>query len=374
MSNADDLHSQPPLSDDYYRLVCQRAGVALVSVDQDLNIQAWNNAAGRVFGASQAQMVGTSLLSVFPARDRPIAKELLVKAIGEHEVSQFEFSQRDETGRLRYFAVAVSPIVDDEGRTLGAATWVRDITRRTELLEELGQKNKMGALGEMSGAMAHHFNNILGGLVTGVDFALACGEPEVEHRMLEQTARSLTRATRLVENLLVFAEGDHARPDYGDLTEVFLQAIGIVEPELADAKVNLELDVRTVPVMAVPRQPVLTLVFNLVHNAVEAMPGGGTMRAELQPAGNGCVIRITDNGRGMTDEQASRAFEPFYTTKKITTEPGGRAMGFGLPVVHRIVEEFRGKITVGSEPGKGTTVEVWLPTVQPDPEAENTGL
>jgi len=365
MPEAETGHSAELPGDEFHRLVYEHAGVALIATDRDLRIRAWNSAAGRVFGAAGTQMLGTPILSILPAADRDKARHLFGESLARQAVGQLEFRQRDREGGGRHFAVAVAPIVDSRGLTLGVSASVRDITRRAELLEEVIQGRKMRALGEMAGALAHHFNNILGGLVTSVDFALAQDSPDIEHRVLEQTARQLGRATRLVENLLVFAEGHRRRDDLGDLTEVLLQAIGIVEPELARAQVELELDLRTVPVTAVPRQPMLTLLFNLVHNAVDAMPDGGTLKIELQPFDSGTVIRLHDTGCGIPEEQLDRIFEPFFTTKNPSEVPSDRAAGFGLAVAHRIIEELSGRISVSSDLGKGTTFEIWLPFMDP---------
>jgi signal transduction histidine kinase len=135
-----------------------------------------------------------------------------------------------------------------------------------------------------------------------------------------------------------------------------------VEPELAEAKVHLELDLRAIPVTAVPRGPMITVVFNLVHNAVEAMPQGGTLRIEMLESGGGCLLRFTDTGCGMTEECLDRVFEPFYSTKPAPAGQEELAPGFGLAVVHAIVQEVGGKISVASEVGKGTTFEVWIPS------------
>ncbi|HUU82680.1 MAG TPA: ATP-binding protein [Phycisphaerae bacterium] len=350
------------LPDEYYRLVCQHAGAALIATDTDLKIRFWNSSAHRVFGASAAQMLGTSVLSIMPGDHRRAAEALLQRAVRHREASQFEFSLRDSAGEPRDLAVVMSPIIDDHGVTLGASTWVRDITRRVELARQVGLERKMAALGEMAGALAHHFNNILGGVVTSVDFALAANDPAVEHRVMSQTARSLARASRLVDNLLAFAEGAHRESDLGDLTEVVLQAIDVVEPELAQANVSLQLDLRAVPVTAVPRGPMITVVFNLVHNAVEAMRGGGELRIEMFELEGGSLLRFIDTGCGMNEDVLDRAFEPFYSTKPAPQGQEERAPGFGLAVVHAIVQEVGGRVSVASQPGKGTTFEIWIPS------------
>ena len=240
------------------------------------------------------------------------------------------------------------------------------MTRLTERLHEAEQGRKMTALGEMAGALAHHFNNILGGLVTGVDFALGVGDPDITQRTLEQTARSLAKASRLMEHLLAFAEGDHRQDDLSDLTEVILQGVDLVEPELSRAKIKLELNINVLPVTAIPRQQLLTVIFNLTHNAVDAMPDGGTLRIDVEHVADQCVLRFTDVGCGVEEEELDRIFEPFYSTKTVPPGAEERAAGFGLAVVHGILQEVGGKISVTSAVGRGTTVEVSIPCRGPD--------
>ncbi|MHC4091107.1 MAG: two-component system sensor histidine kinase NtrB [Planctomycetota bacterium] len=353
-------HSDSAL-DDHYRLVCEQASVALISTDTDLRIRLWNSAAGQIFGASAAEMVGTSILPLIPAEKREAIERVLQRVIQQREVKRFQFTQRDREGSRRHLAACVTPIVRTDGATQGLTTCITDITSFAELLQEAVQGRKMTALGELAGAVAHHFNNILGGLVTSVDFALAANDPTIEHRVLEQTARSLARASRLMDYLSAFAEGDHRPGDLGDLTEVILQAMDLVEPELAGAKIKLELNEQALPVTAVPRQQLLTVILNLIHNAVDAMPDGGVLRIDIEHVGDCCLLRFTDNGCGMDEERLDRIFEPFYSTKSVASDSVVQATGFGLAVVHGVLQEIGGKISVASQPGKGTTVEVRVP-------------
>ena len=362
MSDARD-HQPPtaPLGEDVYRLICEHAGIALVVTDTEGKIRVWNSRAARVFGAAASQMIGVPILSVLPAQERAEAERLLRGAITDREVNEFEFSQRDHAGRRRYFAASLAPVVDQSNATLGASIWVRDVTRRTELFREVAQGRKMVALGEMAGAVAHYFNNILGGMVTGVDFALAADDPEIEHRVLVQTSQSLARATQLIENLLAFAEGDRRSPDLADLTEVVMGALDTVESELARSGIKLELNLQPVPVREVPTRQMTTAILNLVRNAVEAMPNGGKLRVGLEACTGGCLLSLKDTGCGVAEENLDRVFEPFYSTKAALTASEDRAAGLGLAVAHGIIHEIGGRISVSSVVGEGTLFEIWIP-------------
>ncbi len=348
-------------SGDLFRLLCEHAGVALIATDKDLKIQFWNAGAGRIFGAAASPMVGTPMLSILPAQNRAAAEKILRASITHHEISEFEFDQRDQKGELGHFSASISPLVNDEDHTLGTAIWVRDITRRTRLHKEVAHGRKMSALGEMAGAISHYFNNILGGLVTSIDFAITTGIPQIEHKTLVQAARSLGRAARLVQNLLAFAEGDHRSEDQADLTEVLLFAIDAVEPDLGAAGVELKLDISPVPVTAVPRKQFMTAILNIMHNAKDAMPSGGRLSVALETRDQECVARIEDTGVGMAENELERIFEPFYSTKTLPDNPEDRAPGLGLAVAHGIIQECGGHILVKSIVGEGSVFEISIP-------------
>jgi len=351
----------PDGGDRYHRLVCAHAGVALIATDVDLNVQLWNSAASRIFGTSGGQMIGKSILTLLPKQRRDEIEPVLRGVIAEGETREFQFPQRDAAGAPKHLAATITPLTAGDGQTCGLAVGITDVTRFTERLQKAGQGRKMAALGDMAGAISHHFNNILGGLVTSVDFALAADDPELERRALEQTARSLARATRLLEHLLAFAEGHHRQDDLGDLTEVVYQAMELAEPEAAEANVQLTLNMDTLPVTPVPRQKLLTIIFNVTHNAIDAMADGGSLRIDVEHTGDGCFLRFTDTGCGMDQDKLERIFEPFYSTKHVAAKAQEHAPGFGLAIVHGILHEIGGRIVVESRVGQGTTVEVRLP-------------
>ena len=347
--------------EDYYRLLFEHAGMAMVATDAQFDIQSWNRATSRMFGAPAGRMVGTSLLTVIPKEGRDDAERALRDALERGVTSQFEFMHRDEKERPRQLAVTVSPIPDREGTRVGALACFRDITTRMRLAEELADHRKMASLGEMAGAMAHHFNNILGGIVTSVDYALATSDSDIRYRVLQKTAQALSRATRLVDSLLAFAEGDRRHADTGDLTETVISLADQIEPEMAERGVDLELEIDPIPPMPVYRKQVDTILLNLVENAVQAMADGGTLMIRLGPADNQVRLEVADSGCGMTEEEAARVFEPFYSGSR--SGPGARRHreGLGLAVVHGIVQEMGGSITVTTAPGRGTTLRILFP-------------
>ncbi len=364
--------NHPEHNDDLHRLLFNQAGMAMVAVNHDGFITAWNRAAQRIFGASAAEMIGSDWESLIPLDERDHAMELMDDCLDNGAVAEFEFAMRDELGNRRRLAAIITPVAKSDGQPLGGLACVRDITNRLVLQEQLAYRTKMAALGEMAGAMSHHFNNMLGGIVTSVDFALESRNPDVLAKVLSSTAETLNRSTELVSNLLAFAEGDFRDATFCELGEVVIDIVKETESRVRGKGITLESRIDLIPVLAVPRSALMTTLRNLVDNAIEAMPNGGELSITLSDAANtakenGAQVVVTDTGTGLTDEEISRIFEPFYTTKRTDSDPAF-SRGLGLAVAHGILKVLKGAFEVKSKPGDGATFIVSLPY------AEEAGL
>ncbi len=348
-------------TDDYFRQLCQHLGTALIATDADLNIVTWNLAAARTFGAAADQMMGTPISRVIPRDRRRMGDRLFRQAIRTGETIQFEFQHRDETGLQRELAGTIAPVVGEKGDRIGASICIRDITRRIGLQDEIHESRKMVALGEMAGAISHHFNNILGGMITSIDFARSCDDPALHRRILDPVASGLQRATALVTGLLAFAEGDRRSEDLSDLTELVNELADELEPVLVDAHIELTLSMAKLPVIPVQRFAVLTVMRNIAQNAVEAMTDGGSLHLDVSVDTGSIVILIEDTGCGLDESTKSRIFEPFWGTKGTLSSDSGKGIGLGLAIAHGLVHMIGGTISVTSQPGEGTSFRVTIP-------------
>lgn len=360
----NDLANPIP-DEDLHRLLFNQAGMAMVAVDHDRNITAWNRAAQRIFGAPATEMLGSDWDSLIPLEERENASRLMTKCLNEGLVAEFEFAMRDERGERRRLAAVVTPIAKSDGEPLGGLACVRDITNRMVLQEQLAYQSKMAALGEMAGAMSHHFNNMLGSVVTSVDFALQSRDPEVLSRVLGKTADTLNRSTDLVSNLLAFAEGDFRDASFCELGESVIDVVKETESRLQGSEIKLESRIDLIPILPVPRSAMMTMLRNFVDNAIEAMPGGGKLSLTLNDGGDCAKIIVADTGLGLDEETISRIFEPFYTTKRTDRDPAFNR-GLGLAVAHGILKVLHGSISVTSRPGHGSEFLVTLPYAEND--------
>jgi signal transduction histidine kinase len=245
---------------------------------------------------------------------------------------------------------------------------------------KLQQAQKMEAIGNLTGGMAHDFNNILGVVVGNLELAkpLVESDPELRELVTESLDAALSGA-ELTRRLLAFARRQPLQPNHVKLNEVVGGMVRLLGRTLGEnIEIALELSPDIWPVLADPAQIESTLV-NLATNARDAMPSGGrlkistanrrldadyaALRPEVSP-GDYAMIEVSDTGKGMPAEVVSRVFEPFFTTKE-----RGRGTGLGLAMVFGFMRQSGGHINVYSEEGKGTTFRLYLPRSATEPEA-----
>ena len=251
-----------------------------------------------------------------------------------------------------------SEMVVRGGFTLGY--WV-DISELVRLNEELRQAHKLEAVGRLAGGIAHDFNNLLLAQRGYAELALwniECGDIDALHDDIGEIVAAGERGASLTRQLLAFARRQRLEPAVLDLSAVVADLERLLRPLVGDhIEVTSTLAPEPVPVLA-DRGQLEQVITNLVINARDAMPNGGTLRVAVASAEGGrtAVLEVADSGVGMDDATQARIFEPFFTTK------GAEGTGLGLSTVHGIVTQSGGRISLRSAPGSGTTFSVLLPT------------
>jgi len=356
--------------DGFYRLLYERSPVAAIATDRQFRVVTCNAAASRLMGLTGRQIIGRPLAETVPEGRRKLLARLLSRTAERSVISEFEVQLAGPGGQARDLMVVLSPIPGPDGANRGVAAWIVDETTRKRLGERLVQAEKMASLGTLAGGVAHHFNNILGGVATFVDFALTSGDSQAMHRALQMTAEAASRASRITQSLLTFAERDQRRADLADLTEVVLTFVHLVERPLEERRIRLHLDLHPVPIVPVEANQMHQILGNLLTNAEEAMPEGGTITINLDRTDDRIVLTFGDTGCGIRPEHQPLVFEPFFTTKGLLAGGDQANPGLGLSVVHGLVLEMGGSISLESEPFKGTRFFISFPA--PDQQADQT--
>lgn len=255
----------------------------------------------------------------------------------------------------------------------GLVAVLSDATAMKTLEAQFVQSQKMQAIGQLAGGVAHDFNNLLTAISGHCDLLLLRHDPtDPDYSDLAQIHQNANRAAALVGQLLAFSRKQTLKPESVNLGEVLSDVTHLLK-RLVGEKVRLTLDAAggaALPIRADRRQLEQVLV-NLVVNARDAMPGGGTVRIVAEPcrlddglrrdraivpAGDYALIRVEDEGTGMPPEVLEKVFEPFFTTKR-----PGEGTGLGLSTAYGIIKQSGGFIFVDSTPGEGTVFSIYLP-------------
>ncbi len=309
----------------------------------------------------------------------------LVLAANRHVSSEVEVYRKDGT-RLTV-TLQMRAVRDAEGRVKWLEGFSEDITKRRQLEQQLRQAQKMEAIGTLAGGIAHDFNNILGSMICYTELASQAepGDPQIREDLV-LVLKACDRAKDLVRQILAFSSQTHQERKPVALEPIIKEALKLLRSSLP---ATIEMTTRIQPnlpqVLADPTQIHQVLV-NLCANAAHAIgqkPGGLEVNLEqfvasreevvLHPElipGSYLRMTVTDTGHGMDQKTLRRIFEPFFTTKG-----PGEGTGLGLSVVHGIVRDHDGSIRVSSEPGRGTSVRVYLPALSRElQEAERKDL
>ncbi len=350
-------------------------GDPILVIDTDYRVRLMNLAAANRHGAEAAHTVPLTCYEVLHGEDEPCHASggecPLQSIVRDGEPVQLVHTHRTAEGEDRLYEIAATPLrrrPDDD--VIGMIEVTRDITDRKRLVEELYRARRLESLGLLAGGIAHDFNNLSTGIQGNIELAggrLVGGE-NMGKRRLDQAMDGCRRATRLVRRLLAYSRVDTPNTRVFDVESLLRETAELILP-------TQEVAYRPIavgdpwPAKADPDQ-IGQAFQNLLLNAVQAMPDGGTVVVEIEnrPEGNegrqrgpAVAVRIRDEGIGIPAENLDKLFDPFFTTR----ESGN---GLGLAITYSIIRRNRGAVWLTSTPGEGTTAHVLLPV------PEGTGI
>jgi PAS domain S-box-containing protein len=365
-------------SEQQFRLLVQGVtDYAIFMLDPNGRVSSWNAGAQRIKGYTPDEIIGQDFSRFYTEEDRAAG---LPRQSLEHARREGRFEKegwRVRSDGSRFIAhVVIDAIRDDRGELVGFAKITRDVTERKRAQESLEhaqqalfQAQKLESLGQLTGGIAHDFNNLLTAILGSLEsLRKRVAEDPRAQILLENAIHGAERGSTLTQRMLAFARRQElkisaiALPELvGGMMELLARSIGP----------TITIDARFPETLAPVRtdaNQLETALLNLAVNARDAMPDGGsitlTARQEnlgagnqhgLQPGAYVC-LSVIDTGCGMDAETLAHATEPFFTTKGV-----GKGTGLGLSMVQGLLEQSGGKLGLASQPGRGSTIEIWLP-------------
>jgi PAS domain S-box-containing protein len=310
--------------------------------------------------------------------DRAAVREMR-EAIDSQQAVSLEVVNYRRDGTPFWNAVFIAPVYDDKGELIYFFASQLDVTRRRSSEQAFRQAQKMEAIGQLTAGLAHDFNNLLQVVAGNLDIVLGDDLTDRQRRMLGNAARATERGAKLTRQLLAFARKTRLEPKRVDLNDL-IHEFGDLLENTVGAQIRLVTALeRRLPEIHIDPTHLEMAVLNVLLNARDAMPKGGTVTIETRlwklngnaaaynlPAGDYVVLSIADEGVGMREEVRQRATEPFFTTKG-----SERGTGLGLAMVHGFVQQSLGRLDIESTEGAGTTVRMLFPVAA---AAEDPGL
>ncbi len=378
-------HNEPAMTDNeqdhHFSRFFHRAPIAIATLDERGEVVRANSAFNRMFGLKLRDGISHNLMAAIHEDSREFAlKALTAASEGKANLAPVEIAigkDAKQTGQLY-----ASPIALSNPQRNGAIVYAIDSTKQRELETRFAQGQKMQAVGQLAGGMAHDFNNVLTTIILSSDFLLGNHRPtDPAFKDIMAIKQNASRAAGIVRQLLAFSRQQTLRPRILSLNEVITDWC-IWLSRILGEKIELKVSHgRDLWQLKADQTQLEQVIMNLAVNARDAMPEGGrltirtsnlTERQSLEldelgvPSAEYVVCEVSDTGCGMPPEVVDKIFEPFFSTKEV-----GKGTGLGLSMVYGIVKQTGGYITCDSQPGKGTIFRIYLPRFVMVPGQEN---
>lgn len=375
-------------SEERFRLLVQGVtDYAIYMLDPDGRVSSWNAGAERFKGYESEEIIGQHFSRFYTSPDLeagiPTSALEIAKAEGRFEAEGWRVRK---DGSRFWASVVIDPIRSDDGDLKGFTKITRDLTERKMAQEELDvsreqffQSQKMEAIGQLTGGVAHDFNNILAAILSSIRLARRRIEKgEDAEDFLTNAAHAAERGATLTQRMLAFARKQELKlkavdlkASVNDMTDLLQRTIG--------PNISIQRDFpRHLPHVTADAAQIELAIMNLVVNARDAMPNGGDIiisASEFDPEEGGetlVKLSVKDTGEGMDEDTQARAMDPFFTTKGV-----GKGTGLGLSMVRGMAEQCGGRFSLESAPGEGTTANILLRIAQEEQSAtrgETTAL
>jgi PAS domain S-box-containing protein len=340
-------------SESQLRLMADSLPVLISYVDSEQRYQFNNKAYEEWFGHQRAEFTGRHIREVLGEPTYQTIRGYVEAALSGKKVS-FESELPYRWGGTRYVSATYVPDFGEHGEVRGMFALVSDITESKRVEEALLRSKRMVTIGELAAMVGHDLRNPLTGIATAtynVRTHLGKRIDGETREMLELIEQAVSYSDKIVNDLLEYAREPHLELAETDVKSVTKDALARAQ---LPRRIRVVDSTKNQPKIAVDVDKMRRVFLNLIKNAVDAMPKGGTLTITSTKSHNKLQVTFRDTGTGMTQETLAKLGSPLFTTK-------AKGMGFGLPIAKRLVEAHAGSISVESKPRKGSTFTVTLP-------------
>ena len=343
-------------------------GVSITDVSKDDHPLVYvNQTLCKMTGYTPDELLGQGVRILQQEDKRTEAQRKIFEAVSNEEPVQVLIKNTRKDGSHFMGELSLSPVHNEMGKLTHYIGINQDVTVKLDTEARLQQAKKLDAIGQLSGGIAHDFNNMLGVIRGNLELLSlnATSDADLEH--FEEALRAVKMSARLTSRLLSFARQSPLEPQLINVNKQVMDVVALLHSSIGET-VSLSCDLlQELWCIRVDPSEIENTVVNLVINARDAMPDGGEIILKtdnfnavddtfgLRP-GEYIKLSVSDNGVGMSDEVKARVFEPFFTTKD-----HARGTGLGLASIHGFVKQSGGQVSVDSELGQRTTINIYLP-------------
>ncbi len=342
--------------------IVESISIGVLAVDLSERIESWNSQMEVMYALPRAEALGRTLSDVFPPA---FVDEFHRVRQGQGIHNLYKFRLGTPTGETRITNVAIAPLVARDLNVIGRLIIVDDISERLELEAQVAQADKLSSVGLLAAGVAHEVNTPLAVISSYAQMLTkqAHGDEKL-HGVLEKITQQTFRASEIVNNLLNFSRTSGTEFGEVNLNRVIQDTLALLEHQMRTSRVTVIHSLAAeLPEIFGNTGRLQQVFLNLILNARDAMPNGGTLHVSTVANGSVQAI-ISDSGTGIAPEHLARIYDPFFTTKNGTREGQPRGTGLGLAVTYGIIQEHAGKIRVESTPGAGTAFHLDFPAVR----------
>ncbi len=321
---------------------------AIVCIDPEGEIVYWNRGAELLYGYRPGEILGQNAQKLVPDGTKSLADK-------NNHTSEFLTKRLTKSGEDISVLVRREESDEEVKECVGCIAIQENLDKLQELERQLSHSEKLATIGEMAAGLAHEIKNPLAGIAGAIQVLGDTLPDEDERRpVVEKVLEQVRRIDGTVRDLLTYARPKAAKLARTDLHEVIDNALGVVVlfPQI---RINVVRHFQTgLPEAMVDPQQFGQVLSNLLINAIQAMPDGGTLTVSTFSDPKGIQVSVRDSGKGIPKSKLDRIFDPFYTTKT-------RGTGLGLPICRRVVEAHHGRISASSRSGQGAEFSIQLP-------------